>query len=159
MFFMYKRILVFSDTHLNIEPCVKIIEKIPGADMIIHAGDHSADAQRLQKMFPDIPIKYVDGNCDFSNAPTDLIFDVYGKKFFVTHGHKYNVKNESDFHTLKAKGKEVGADVIIFGHTHIPINDRSNNYILLNPGSVKYGATYGIVEIDDNKIGSAVIDC
>lgn len=155
---MYRRILVFSDTHLSIEPCIKVIEKLPETDLIIHAGDHSADALRLQRLYPHIPVKYVDGNCDLSLSPSDLIFEMCEKKFFVTHGHKYNVKNESDFCTLRAKGNDAGADVIIFGHTHIPLNDRSGKPILLNPGSVKFGATYGIIEIDDNKIGSAILN-
>lgn len=156
---MCKRILVFSDTHLSIEPCVKVIESIPDTDMIIHAGDHSTDAQRLQKLFPDIPVKYVDGNCDFSNSPTDLVFEISGKTFFVTHGHRYNVKYESDYRTLRNKGVESGADVIIFGHTHVPFNDKSQGYILLNPGSIKFGSTYGIIEIENDKIGSAIINC
>ena len=156
---MCKRILVFSDTHLGIDPCVEVIKKFPDADMIIHAGDHSTDAMRLQRLFPDIPIKYVDGNCDFSTAPTELIFEVDGKRFFVTHGHRYNVKNESDYQTLRNKGADINADVIIFGHTHIPFNDKSKGYILLNPGSIKFGSTYGIIEIEHDKIGSAIIDC
>lgn len=127
--------------------------------MIIHAGDHSSDAVLLQKAFPDIPVEYVRGNCDFSDAPVERVITAENKKIFVTHGHMYNVKEESNYYTLKQKGKELGADVIVFGHTHIPYNEKLADFRILNPGSIKYGRTFGVIEIEDGKTGTAVCDC
>ena len=80
------RILIFSDSHGEISLCTSVITKI-GADMIIHAGDHATDAERLSSIFSEIPVKYVKGNCDFSSAPSELdIALAENKKIYVTHG-------------------------------------------------------------------------
>ena len=154
------RIIVFSDTHKNIEPCIKLIENIKDIDMIIHAGDHWSDARELEGIFPDIPVKYVKGNCDFALAPLEELIETEGKKIFVTHGHLYDVKLQPDrYDTIKERGIELGADVVVFGHTHIPYNINLGNITLLNPGSVKYTRNFGIIEIENSKIGTAVLDC
>ncbi len=151
------RILVFSDTHKNISGCIKTIENIIGVDMIIHAGDHASDACELQKIFPDIPIKFVKGNCDFSNSPAELIIDITAdKKIFVTHGHLYNAKTESDYYSLKNRGLELGCEMVVFGHTHVPYNENFGEITLLNPGSAKYSQTFGVIEVENGKIKSAV---
>lgn len=152
------RILVFSDSHKKVSACENVINNIIGVDMIIHAGDHSSDAQELEWLFPDIPIRYVAGNCDFSSAPSELIIDADGKKIFLTHGHNYNVKYEENYSSLTAKAVQLGCDCAVFGHTHIPVCDFSGQVPLLNPGSIKYGATFGVIEIENGKLKAAVCD-
>ena len=51
--------------------------------MILHAGDHASDAKDLIFLYPDIDIRFVKGNCDFSTAPTELIIEVENKKIFL----------------------------------------------------------------------------
>ena len=53
---------------------------------------------------------------------------------------------------------EAGADLAVFGHTHIPFYENSGNLILLNPGSIKYTRTFGIIEIDGSKICADICD-
>ena len=65
------RILAFSDSHQDIESCITVINRIIGIDMIVHAGDHASDAQKLARVFSNIPIRYVSGNCDFSGVGMD----------------------------------------------------------------------------------------
>jgi ATP-dependent exoDNAse (exonuclease V) alpha subunit len=72
------RILVFSDSHKNVSDCTEVIENIIGVDMILHAGDHAQDAAWIQKCFPDIPVKYVVGNCDANIAPAEMIIEAEG---------------------------------------------------------------------------------
>lgn len=150
------RILVFSDTHSDISHCIRVIENIISVDMIIHAGDHAKDAELIQKAFPDIEVKYVRGNCDLSTAPAELTIDVCSHRIFVTHGHLYNVKYESDYKTLINHAKSLGADVAVFGHTHIPHNENFGNFCILNPGSSKYGKTFGVIEVENGRIKTAV---
>ena len=152
------RILVFSDTHGMIDNCISTVERIKDVDMITHAGDVSADAEDLQSVFPDIPVRFVSGNCEMPRAPIDIEFDAGGKKFFVTHGHAYSVKSDREYRQLTLHAREIGADIAIFGHTHSPLCDNKGDLILLNPGSVRYGRTYGVVEIEDGKMRAAVID-
>ena len=85
-------ILIFSDTHRNIDGVLDIIRTESDVDAIIHGGDYEADAQKIQREFPQIPVYCVPGNGDYhSNSSDDLETTICGKKFFITHGHNYNV--------------------------------------------------------------------
>lgn len=74
----------------------------------------------------------VSGNCD--NNLKDIMFDmpyyneftIENKKVFITHGHLYN----KDYF-LKSD-----SDIIITGHTHIPIIEYENEKLFINPGSI-----------------------
>lgn len=152
------RILVFSDTHGMIEPCIKVISRIRDVDMILHAGDVSSDAEDISYVFPDIPVKYVCGNCEMPRVSAELEFEADGKKIYLTHGHMHNVKNEYAYTTLINRAKTSGADLAVFGHTHKPVCENFGDFVLLNPGSARYGNTYGVVEIEDGKLRAAVLD-
>jgi putative phosphoesterase len=49
------------------------------------------------------------------------------RRLFLTHGHIYN---ESNLPNLSEN------DVLIMGHTHIPVAKKYNNIYILNPGSI-----------------------
>lgn len=150
------RILVFSDSHRDTDTCKKVINNIVGVDMLLHAGDHADDAQTLHGMFPDIPINSVAGNCDFGNAPKELVFHAGGKKIFLTHGHLYNVKNDYGLSRLLSRTAGLGCDCVVFGHTHEPLCDIKDGITVLNPGSICYGRTFGVIEIEDGVLRAAV---
>lgn len=151
------RILVFSDTHSAYHKCEAIIDNIVGVDMIIHAGDYDRDAVKLQEKYPDIPVRYVRGNCDFSNTPREITFEAEGKKIYVTHGDLYNVKNDYYYSALKKHARSINADIAVFGHTHIPYNENCGDVIILNPGSTLYGGTFGVIEIENGKAKTAIM--
>lgn len=157
------RILVFSDTHNSTDDCIAIISKFKtfGLDMVIHAGDCNEDCEDLHYIFPELPIKFVQGNNNFSkNVPYELVFDADGHKIFLTHGHNYRVKAEmqGEYETLTAKAKSLGAELAVFGHTHVPYCAVNRGIILLNPGSIKYGSTYGIIETENGRIKADIIN-
>lgn len=148
------RIIVFSDSHGDVNICKSVLDKLPKTDMVIHAGDCIGDAKKLEELFPNIEVKAVAGNCDYSAAPVDLVFDAGGKRFFLSHGHKYGVKFEYDYRTFCEKALSEGADAAIFGHTHVSYMKKEKGLLLLNPGSIKYGHTFGIIEIENEVISS-----
>lgn len=151
MIIFMKRIIVFSDTHGNIDMCCKVIDRLP-CDMILHAGDYADDAQRLKQMYPDKIIKYVKGNCDiFSYAPAEEIVKLDGVNIFLTHGHMHRVKYDPEYAEIARAAKAKGCDAAVFGHTHIEYSGERDGIKLLNPGSVRYGGTYGVIEIEDGK--------
>jgi len=151
-----ERILVFSDTHGNISKAVKVIENIYGVTGIIHLGDILRDVYALEKNFPDIPLYYVAGNNDaFSEVKSEKLIEIAGIKIFITHGHKY-ISLFSNSDRLIYKGLEEGADMVLYGHTHIPVYKKTDGMIVANPGSLTYPraseASYGIIEIEDGRI-------
>ena len=54
--------LVFSDSHGKLDYMRKAVE-LEKPERILHLGDVSRDAERLQTMFPTIPVEMVRGNC------------------------------------------------------------------------------------------------
>ena len=68
----------------------------------------------------------------------------------MTHGHLYRVKYDTA--GLANAGLYRGADIVLFGHTHVPFWDSINGMTLLNPGSIGYGGTYALLEVDDGKL-------
>lgn len=152
-----KRILVFSDTHGDINLCIDAINRIP-ADIILHAGDYVRDAEDLVSIFPDKDIRYVQGNNDlFTKAPKLLKFGVDGVNILVIHGHEQHVKYELKYNTLARFAKDNGCDMAVFGHTHIHYDDISDGVHLLNPGSARFGGTYAIIEIENGSASTCIM--
>lgn len=145
------RILVVSDTHGNYQLLHKLLTTVGPFDLLIHAGDGGNDLLQLARDFPDLPRYAVAGNCDpFSRLPRELCFEAGGQRIFLTHGDRYGVKH--DLLRLALKGKASQADLVIFGHTHLPLLDQSHGVMLLNPGSLgscrgERKHSYGWVEI------------
>lgn len=150
------RILVFSDSHHDCKICADVINRIIGVDMILHAGDHAEDAKRLSRLFPEIPLHFVAGNCDFDGGAKESVIEADGKKIFLTHGHLYRVKNELEYTSLFERAKALGCDCAVFGHTHLGLCEVRGGITLLNPGSIRYGRTFGVIETEDGKLRAAV---
>ena len=151
------RILVFSDSHTDLSSCIRVLDSIIGVDLVLHAGDHARDAALLARTFPDLPVEYVRGNCDHADAPAEKVIEVSGKRIFLTHGHLFNVKSEANYDTMAARTLAEGCDLGVFGHTHREFSGESGGVALLNPGSIRYGKTYGVIEIIDGFLRTAVI--
>lgn len=144
------KLLIFSDSHRMLGSMVEAVEEeLPG--QIFHLGDLERDAQYLADRFPRIPICSVPGNCDLSpsEAYTKLV-TVGGKSFFLNHGHTYRVKYGYD--AIINAACVARADVLLFGHTHLPYYTDVNGLKVINPGSVGYGGTYGVMQIENGKI-------
>ncbi|SMB89420.1 hypothetical protein SAMN00017405_0612 [Desulfonispora thiosulfatigenes DSM 11270] len=151
------RIGVISDTHRALDLARKVIKDMGNIDLLIHAGDHYQDAMKLGEEF-NIEVKNVVGNCDYLDEGNseELINICEGKiKIFLVHGHQYKVK--MGLQNLYYRGLELGADIIIFGHTHIPLVVKEGDIKILNPGSIGFprgnqGVTYGLIEIGQDPL-------
>lgn len=115
--------------------------------MVLHLGDLSRDAVLLSSLISSLPFKIVNGNNDFRpELPSELLIEIAGKKVFLCHGHQYRVKSGLDAFASAALKK--GADLALFGHTHLPFCDIKNGMYLLNPGSAhRPDGSYGTVDI------------
>ena len=143
------RIGVISDTHRDISSIEELMDKIKGVDVLIHLGDNVDDISTIEKYYKGKIIN-VKGNCDFStSAPSDLVEEICGKKFFLTHGHRYCVKE--NLFKLRYKALEIGANIVLYGHTHIGKIDFEEGIWYINPGSAsqpKDGArSFAIISI------------
>lgn len=149
------RIGVLSDTHGSINIAVQAINKMGQIDALIHAGDFYSDALHTGRIF-DVPVYGVLGNCDAGfSGDEELLVNFEACKIYITHGHLFRAK--STLQLLYYKAQETGADVVVFGHTHVPVNRRESGILLFNPGSTTRPqggskAGYGILNIDKNNI-------
>ena len=141
------KILVLSDSHGLISDMENAVFRHT-PDYIAHLGDYASDAEKLREIFPRIPLVSVKGNCDFSSdAPTETVLTVEGVKMLLTHGHRYGVKMGYD--RLLYAAEESGVRLALFGHTHYQTLIEENGIILFNPGSIRDGADYGILELSN----------
>ncbi len=147
------RIVVISDTHRRINEIINNLEK-KSVDLIIHLGDYIKDAEVIENEL-NVKVIKIKGNCDIReiDGEDEIIKIVKGKKIFMTHGHKYNVKFAFD--NLYYRAQELNVDLVLFGHTHKPFNEKIDDILFFNPGSPShprstYEGTYGIIDIDED---------
>jgi putative phosphoesterase len=127
------KIGVISDTHRYIGDATSLINKLGSVELIIHLGDNIEDVKILSSVYKGKIIN-VKGNCDFSNqAPSELMEEIEGKRFFITHGNKYDVKY--NLAKLRYRALELEADIVLFGHTHISQIEYMDGIWFINPGS------------------------
>lgn len=145
-----KKALIFSDSHGYFQGITDAVCSEKNIDLIIFAGDVQRDADNILNSYPQIPLAYVLGNNDWSvhGVPFDKVFEFGGKRFFLTHGHMYHVK--SSLYSLRQKAREVGADICVFGHTHIAHCREEDGILMLNPGSA--WSSYMVLEINNGEV-------
>jgi len=150
------RILIVSDTHGNNSILKEIIKKEKPFDLMVHCGDAECSEGALSSL-SDTPVYVCEGNNDyFYNLSKRIVFDYAGHKFLLTHGHYDKVYYGLD--TISYRAAEAGADMVLFGHTHVPMIKEIDGVTYINPGSVTYPrqsghqSTYVIVEIDEKNI-------
>lgn len=161
------KLLIASDIHGSAYYCRKLLEayKKEEADKLILLGDILYHGPRN-----DLPEEYapkeviamlnpmkqeilcVRGNCDTEVDQMVLEFPIladYGflyereRMIFLTHGHVFN---ENHLPMLK-KG-----DILLHGHTHVPVCREHEEYIYMNPGSVsipKEGSEHSYMTYED----------
>ncbi len=125
------RIGVFSDSHGDISAARRFFGSMAPLDYLFHLGDYAADGEKLSKLF-SCPVYAVRGNCDYrSDEPAERQVDLGGKRFLLLHGHQYY-----SFSSLLYRGEEIHADMVLYGHTHVPDLSADGPRLILNPGSL-----------------------
>lgn len=150
-----KSVIIFSDTHGNVDLLKKFKEILKETDYIIHLGDNKRDIDFFAQQLGD-KIYSVYGNCD--GAKGNMVFEIEGLKFFITHGHEYGVKSSLD--RLIYAGKEVGANVICYGHTHVSNIECVDGITLINPGCMERGSknSYCYAVVHGSKIIPKIVE-
>ncbi len=128
------KILVISDTHGDPLRMKSILEN-NSWDNLIHLGDGERDFAFCESIFPQKPMVYVGGNCDYGRHEDSHIMTVCGVKIFCAHGHKFNVRSETGKELLAAEAAKNGCTAALYGHTHICDIRTVNGVLLMNPGS------------------------
>lgn len=151
------RVLVVSDVHGDFRGLCEAIEAQPTAKAVIFLGDGIRQAEGAADRYPDRDFYLVPGNCDFGSTAIPIRQETFGgKRFYFTHGHCHDVKYT--LYRLELAAREAEADIALFGHTHSPYEEYVDGLYLFNPGSLRYGRTYGYVDVVGSGIRTAVVE-
>ena len=156
------KIGVVSDTHSHLLP-KKMLDDFKAVDCVIHAGDFCS-VQDL-KVFQKLKEVYaVFGNMDGLELrqilPEREILEIGGIKIGLYHGHG---SPEKVFDIVKMEFRKEEVDVVIFGHSHYPVNEVVGKVLYFNPGSptdvirAPY-RSYGMLDIEDGKVSGKIIN-
>jgi uncharacterized protein len=128
------KVLIVSDTHGRNNYLIDTIKRVGPIDLLIHLGDFENGEDYIKSML-DCPIEIVSGNNDFFNRlPKDKLIHIGKYKVLLTHGHRYGVNYSTSAVIETAKRNK--ADIVMFGHTHVPMIDLSGSIWAINPGSL-----------------------
>lgn len=129
------KLLLVSDTHGREETLEQALE-LEKPDFLCHMGDVEG-AEAYIRRIAACPLAMVSGNNDFrTDLNPEVLFELEGFRIFMTHGHYYYLYGGTE--QLKATGRQKGADIILYGHTHRPALEIDQDLITANPGSLTY---------------------
>ena len=148
------RVIVLADTHGRpLSPRAE--EELASAEVVLHAGD-VVTAESLASLRAHAPVHVVLGNNDGALArvlPETLVVDLDGVRVGMIHDSGARAGREG-----RMKRRFPDADVVVFGHSHIPWNDDGvDGQLLFNPGSATQRRTQphktlGILELSAGRI-------
>jgi putative phosphoesterase len=139
------RIGIIADTHGLLRP--EAVEALRGVDAIVHAGDvggqHVLDGLRQLA-----PVTYVEGNNDDGDGTGIVRVTIGGLRILLTH--ILPRPDEPRMHVV-ASLWEKPADIVIFGHSHLPHDEIIDGVRYFNPASAgprrfDYPVSIGIIE-------------
>jgi putative phosphoesterase len=133
------KIIAIADTHIKYGSIrenlpLALLNLLEGADMIIHAGDF-VTLKAFDELSNTAQFHGVHGNMD-EPALKQLLPE---KKLIEVEGIRIGIVHEASFSILDFTGagylaKEMGVNILVFGHIHKPVIERSD-VLLVCPGS------------------------
>lgn len=130
-------LVVLSDTHRTDGTGLvgAAADAVADADAVVHAGDFTTEAvvDSIREAAGDAAFHAVHGNADAPEVterlPTETTLEYAGVRIAVTH------RSRSGTTGLAMLGRQQGADLVVFGHSHRPTVEEMGEVTLLNPGS------------------------
>lgn len=141
-----------------------VLDWLHGSDLILHAGDVE-DTRVLDPLRAIAPTHAVRGNVHWQTATgvtdqdlpiaTTITIEAHGRArtIWMTHGHlnfgylvadkflllgQPNVIQRMNARIIPrlARAAPAGADIVVFGHSHVPVAQSVDGTLFFNPGAV-----------------------
>lgn len=158
------KVVVLSDTHAprRWRSCPpRVAEQLRDANFILHAGD-VCEAWVLDELAAYAPVRAVLGNNDGPGvaawgAPSELELDLGGLRVAMIHDSGPAARRAD-----RMRRRYPDADLVIFGHSHIPLDQSAGGIRIFNPGSPtdrrrQPTGTIGILSIENAQLTRARI--
>jgi uncharacterized protein len=157
-------VIVLADTHAprrwrSCPPAVAA--QLGGADLILHAGD-VCTAATLDELAGYAPVRAVRGNNDGPDvaawgAPDTAELDLAGLSVAMLHD-----AGPATGRPARMRRRFPAADLVIFGHSHIPLDHTEHGQRIFNPGSPtdrrrQPRGTIGVLQVGRGRLLSAEI--
>jgi putative phosphoesterase len=130
-------IAVISDTHLPRgsrrlpDACVA---RIRSSDLVIHAGDIATRGVLDQIRAIGPPVEAVQGNVDSAelqmSLPESRVINAEGARIAILHD-----AGPASGRLRRLERRFPQADAVVFGHSHVPLHERTESFQIFNPGS------------------------
>ena len=158
------RVIALADTHAprRWRSCPPLVaEQLRQADLILHAGD-VCTASVLDELASYAPVRAVLGNNDGPDvaawgAPARLELDLDGLPVTMVHD-----SGQATGRIARLRRQFPGAGLVVFGHSHIPLDQSGDGLRIFNPGSPtdrrrQPRGTLGVLLIEDGQLTEARI--
>ncbi len=133
------KIIAIADTHIKSGSLVECLPRdliglIKDADMVIHAGDFVTKAA-YDELSGFCRLTAVHGNMDDATLkrllPERNVIEIEGIRLGIVHEAALSLHDTTGAWYM---AKEMGVDVLIFGHIHMPVIEK-DDVLLACPGS------------------------
>lgn len=142
-----------------------MLEAFKSVDMIIHCGDLcDLDVlKQIQAISKTIKVVAVQGNMDDpatrKKLPLKEKIEVDGIKIGIYHGHGITRDAKAN---AEAQFAHEPVDIICFGHSHKPFNEKKGSITFFNPGSPNDAVrapyfSFGLIETNAGNFKTAII--
>ena len=159
------RILVLADSHIPDHARAlpgALVPALRRADLILHAGDVTTAAV-LREIGAFAPVKVAFGNNDRPNvrrwgAREEVELAIEGMRVALVHDTGPRVGR-----TGRLRRRFPEAHLVVFGHSHIPIDAIEDGLRLFNPGSPTWtrrqpAPTYGVLDVAAGRVRSRIVE-
>ena len=120
---------LISDTHGHVPNAVHAA--LAGVDYILHAGD-VGPMDVITELEAIAPVRAVLGNTDYGIALPVTRREEFGGRTILIH-HIVDVDFPSQ--TVRELLSTEKPEIVVFGHTHMPFDERRSGIRFINPGS------------------------
>lgn len=133
---MATRVALIADTHLGEagelpSPCAELIAN---ADLVLHAGDVSSAAALARMRAIGPPLEAVQGNVEDAelraSLPPARELRVESVRFALVHD-----AGPAKGRLERLRARFPTAQVVVFGHSHMPLHEVAEGFQIFNPGS------------------------
>jgi hypothetical protein len=158
------KVAVLSDTHAPRywKACpAEVARRLEGIDLILHAGD-VCRAWVLEELAAFAPVRAVLGNNDTADvaawgAPEALRLDLDGLPMAMVHD-----AGPARGRPMRLHRRFPGAELVVFGHSHIPLDLTADGVRIFNPGSPtdrrrQPRGTMGLLRVESGRLLEAAI--
>jgi len=173
------KVALISDTHVPPTPRLpaQLLDELASVDLILHAGDLVCldlldSLQEIQETIA------VHGNADepavVEMLPRKRLLSVAGRRVGLIHGNQADeiereyLKPDYDYDSPPVEvfyryllEEFPGADIVVFGHFHVPVIVRKHGRLLINPGSVaphRRHSSYGMLKIGNSGEKAEIVE-